>query len=84
MLKMGFAAKWVSLVMSCVKLVSYSILINGSPVRNIQLTRAIRQGDPISPYLFILCAKALSALLHQAETKGIITGVPTSQFTQGS
>jgi hypothetical protein len=78
MLKMGFAAKWVSLVMSCVKLVSYSILINGSPVRNIQLTRAI------SPYLFILCAKALSALLHQAETKGIITGVPTSQFTQGS
>jgi hypothetical protein len=41
-------------------------------------SRGIRQGDPISPYLFLLCAEVLSALLYKAEDKKVITGVPTS------
>jgi hypothetical protein len=78
MLRMRFSVRWVQLVMKCVCSVTYSILINGSPVGNIQPIKGIRQGDQISPYLFLLCAEALSALRHQAELTGIITGVPTS------
>jgi ribonuclease HI len=78
MLRMGFAGKWVQWVMTCIKTVSYSVIINGSPVGQIFPSRGIRQGDPISPYLFLICAEALSALLFRAERNGVITGVPTS------
>jgi hypothetical protein len=76
---LGFAEQWIKLIMACVRSVSYSILINGSPVGNIQPSLGIRQGDSISPYLFLICVEALSALLQQAERKGVINGVPTSQ-----
>jgi hypothetical protein len=45
----------------------------------IRPSRGKRQGDPISPYLFLMYAEALSALLHKVEQKGIITKVPTSR-----
>jgi len=76
--RLGFEVKWVNLVMKCIRTVTYAILVNGSPVGNIRPSRGIRQGDPISPYLFLLCAEALSALLSKAERTGAITGVPTS------
>jgi exonuclease III len=79
MRKMEFPEVWISLVMGCVKSVSYSVIVNGQPVGNIKPTRGIRQGDPLSPYLFLLCAEALSALLTRAERKGVLTGVPTSK-----
>jgi hypothetical protein len=69
MRKMEFPAEWISLIMGCIKYVSYSVLVNGQPVGNIKPTRGIRQGDPLSPYLFLLCAEALSALLTRAEKK---------------
>jgi hypothetical protein len=78
MLKMGFARKWVSWVMTCIRTVSYSVLVNGSLVGSIKPTRGIRQGDPISPYLFLICAEVLSALLFKAEGKRVITEVSTS------
>jgi len=78
MLRMGFETKWVQLIMVCVRSAHYSVLVNGNPVGDIRLSKGIRQGDPISPYLFLICAEVLSSLLTQAEQKGIITGVPTS------
>jgi hypothetical protein len=68
----------VKLVMTCIRTVSYSVVVNGNPVELIQPSRGIRQGDLIFPYLFILCAESLSALLQRAENCGVITGVPTS------
>lgn len=61
--KLGFHDRWISLMMMCIKSVSYSMLLNGEPKGLIHPTRGIRQGDPISPYLFLLCGEGLSAML---------------------
>jgi hypothetical protein len=65
--------------MTCVRTVTYSVLINGKPFGHICPSRGIRQGDPLSPYLFILCAEGLSTLLHKAEREGKITGLPIAK-----
>jgi hypothetical protein len=75
MRRLGFNDKWVDLIMVCVRTVTYSVLINGVPHGLIKPTRGIRQGDPLSPYLFILCAEGLSSILHKAEREGRISGL---------
>ena len=58
----------------CVTTPSFSILINGKENGNIQPTRGIRQGDPLSLYLFLLCAEGFTSLLEKAELEGRIKG----------
>jgi hypothetical protein len=79
MRKMDFPEEWIKLIMSCVSSVSYAILVNGQPSGNIKPIRGIRQRDHLSPYLFLLCTEALSALLTRVEKNGVITRVPTSK-----
>lgn len=78
MRRLGFAENWITLIMTCVTTVSYSILINGHPSSPITPTRGLRQGDPLSPYIFLLCAECLSSLLFSAEQEKFISGVPIS------
>ena len=73
---LGFPNKLVSLISSYISTVSYSVLLNGQPVGNIKPTRGLKQGDPLSPYLFLLCAIGLQELIKKAETNGDIRGVP--------
>ncbi|MCI09359.1 ribonuclease H protein, partial [Trifolium medium] len=61
--------------MNCVKNVMFSILINGKPSQNFKPQRGLRQGDPLSPYLFILCANVFSGLLTKAQNERSIHGV---------
>ena len=68
MWRMGFKDRWISLMMMCVTTVSYLVLINGEPKGKITPTRGLRQGDPISPYLFLLCAEGLSTMLRRDES----------------
>ena len=79
MTKLGFDGQWVEMVMTCVRTVSYSVLINRQPYGKIVPTQGIRQGDPISPYLFILLAEALSTLLLRAELEGRISRLPITK-----
>ena len=61
--------------MKCVHSTSFSILVNGQPSRKFLPTRGLRQGDPLSPFLFIICAEGLSTLLRDAEAKREIHGL---------
>ena len=79
MSRLSFSTWWIKLIMMCVSMVKYAILVNGFPSGHTTPTRGIRQGDPISPYLFLICAEALSSILTQANNDGLLTGVPTSK-----
>ena len=70
MQKMGFGEKWAGWIKWCISTASFSILINGSPTGFFQSTRGLRQGDPISPYLFVLGMEALSCLINRAVRGG--------------
>ncbi|KAL4340013.1 hypothetical protein GQ457_08G033300 [Hibiscus cannabinus] len=79
LLHMGFHSDWVDLLMDCVSTVSFRIRINGrlSPV--IFPQRGLRQGDPLSPFLFVICMQGLSATLLAEQAAGRIMGIRTSQ-----
>lgn len=57
MQRVGFNSNWQKWVMECMSSVSYRVLINGSPGDSFIPERGIKQGDPISPFLFLLCAE---------------------------
>ncbi|XP_042956310.1 uncharacterized protein LOC122292152 [Carya illinoinensis] len=82
MSRLGFHQNWISLVEKSISSVSFSILINGEPQASFKPSRGLRQGDPLSPYLFILCAEALSCMLHKAESVGSISSVPIGKGPQ--
>lgn len=60
MQRVVFSEKWVAIVWDCIELVSFSFIVNGTPQGLIFPSRGIRQDCPISPYLFLLCAKDFS------------------------
>ncbi|KAA3460789.1 reverse transcriptase [Gossypium australe] len=74
MLKMGFAESFLELIIRCLNSVQFSILINGEEVLNFGSTRGLRQGDPLSPYLFLFCAEGLSVLMRLACKEKKISG----------
>lgn len=79
MLKMGFARSWMNFIIHCISMVSYSIVLNGEEGRTFQPTRGLRQRDPLSPYLFMLCYKGLSSLMRMTKQEGLVRGAKASR-----
>jgi len=74
MVKIGFSNQWIKWIMMCVETVDYSVLVNGNSAGPIISGRGLRQGDYLSPYLFIICVEGLSALIRNSEARGEING----------
>ena len=73
--KLSFDDKLRALILKCVTSISYSFKINGKPRESVIPSRGIRQGDPLSPYLFLLCADGLSTLIKKAVDYGQMGGL---------
>jgi hypothetical protein len=69
MLKMGFESIWVKLIMTCVSSVHYTLRVNSDKSDLFTPSRGLRQGPPLSPYLFLFCAEGLIGLLARAEER---------------
>ncbi|KAA3453378.1 reverse transcriptase [Gossypium australe] len=73
---LGFHEEWIILIMRCVCPVSYSVSINGCNSDWFSPSRGLRQGDPLSPFLFLICVEGFSVLIEEAKRKGLMQGAP--------
>jgi len=76
---MGFQEAMVQFIFKCMSTVSYQILINGRPSRSFSPERGLRQGDPLFPYLFVLCADVLSGLFKEQVNGNKIHGIQVAR-----
>ncbi|GKV09632.1 hypothetical protein SLEP1_g21103 [Rubroshorea leprosula] len=75
MMRLGFNETWRKWIMECLRSSSVSVLINGSPTCQFSVSKGIRQGDPLSPFLFLIVAEGLNGLMASAVDKGTYKGV---------
>lgn len=72
--KFGFNTTWINRVMGLIQSVSYSFLHSGTVFGDITPQRGVRQRDPISPYIYIMCAEGLSSIIRRNEVAGLVHG----------
>nr|GEZ09524.1 putative RNA-directed DNA polymerase, eukaryota, reverse transcriptase zinc-binding domain protein [Tanacetum cinerariifolium] len=71
---LGFGVKWRSWIQACLKSARSSILVNGSPSSEFSIERGLRQGDPLSPFLFIIIMEGLHLALKDVVQSGLLQG----------
>ncbi|RVW76867.1 Transposon TX1 uncharacterized 149 kDa protein [Vitis vinifera] len=64
--KMGFGAKWLRWMWWCISTAKFSVMVNGTPAGFFSSSKGLRQGDPLSPYLFVMGMEVLSVLIRRA------------------
>jgi hypothetical protein len=79
MQKMEFHDKWITIMLECISTVFYSICVNGEPHGYIKPSKGLRQGDPLSPYLFLLCVEGFHSLIQKEKIAGTLKGVSISR-----
>ncbi|GJV78097.1 RNA-directed DNA polymerase, eukaryota, reverse transcriptase zinc-binding domain protein [Tanacetum coccineum] len=73
--KFGFDEKWRGWIQSCLISSRGSIMVNGSPTREFQLHKGLKQGDPLSPFLFILIMESLHISVQRVVDTGMLRGI---------
>ncbi|KAL4313144.1 hypothetical protein GQ457_01G007670 [Hibiscus cannabinus] len=82
--KMGFRCKWRKWINTCLASATISVLVNGSPSSTFRIKRGLRQGCPLSPFLFNLVGEALSMLITKATQLDLFRGVEVGKNTNGN
>lgn len=72
---MGFGDKWRAWIKGCLESSKASVLINGNPTKEFSISKGVRQGDPLSPFLFIIVMEGLSAAMKVACEIGVFKGL---------
>nr|GFA01324.1 RNA-directed DNA polymerase, eukaryota [Tanacetum cinerariifolium] len=78
---LGFGYTWRSWIKSCLSSSRAIILVNGSPTSEFSINRGLRQGDPLSPFLFILVMEGLHNAFIEAMSNGLISGININNST---
>lgn len=71
----GFSKHWRNWILALIKSSRFLILVNGSPSEPFSPLRGIRQGDPLSPFLFVILMEGLSKIIAKAKNEGTIRGL---------
>ena len=74
MKKMGFGEIWIRWIRWCISTASFSVMINGTPTGFFQSSRGLRQGDPLSPYLFVIAMEVFSVFIKRAVEGDFLSG----------
>ncbi|CAA7045620.1 unnamed protein product [Microthlaspi erraticum] len=77
--RLSFLPKWINWILQCISTISYTFLINGAAQGRAIPQRGIRQGDPLSPFIFILCGEVLSGLCKKAQINGSLPCIKVSR-----
>jgi hypothetical protein len=64
--RFGFNDQWCSWIIACVFAGNLSVLVNGVPTEEISISKGLKQGDPLAPFLFLLVAEGLGGLMKRA------------------
>ncbi|KAK1422577.1 hypothetical protein QVD17_17860 [Tagetes erecta] len=75
LLQMNFPKRWRSWVMGILKSSKASVLINGSPTKEFYYSRGVRQGDPLSPFIFLVVMEAFNWVMNKASSIGLFRGI---------
>ncbi|WOL20431.1 hypothetical protein Cni_G29236 [Canna indica] len=78
---MGFHPHFIELIQQCIEIVSYSVIVGGQTYGYFKPARGIRQGDPLSPFLFVIAMESFLQLLEHARNQGFIHGVHISRHS---
>ena len=72
--RMGFGVRWCRWIRTCISTVQFSVLFNGSPANFFGSSRGLKQGDPLSPMLFLVMMEVFSKMMQRVEGAGLLRG----------
>ncbi|GKD36029.1 RNA-directed DNA polymerase, eukaryota, reverse transcriptase zinc-binding domain protein, partial [Tanacetum coccineum] len=75
MMQMGFSHKWRTWIKGCLNSAYASVLVNDSLTKEVKIERGLHQGDPLSPFLFIIAIEALHVTVQDAKSKNFFEGI---------
>lgn len=71
---MGFDKVWTNWMKACICSSSMSVLVNGNPTKDFKVKRGLMQGDPLSPFLFLIVAEGFCLLLFLQQLEMLVFG----------